>query len=119
WTAGAPANGFSPTGASWLPQPDSFALYAADVQVDDPSSTLELYRTALRLRRELRLGEGKLEWAELGPDVVAFRNGSLLVLTNLGAEPVALPEGAQVRLRSGSLDAGGRVPTDVTVWVEE
>ena len=117
WTAGAPANGFSPTGASWLPQPDSFALYAADVQVDDPSSTLELYRSALRLRRELRLGEGELEWADLGADVLAFRNSTLLVLTNLGADPVTLPDGARVLLRSGALDPAGRVPVDVTVWV--
>ncbi len=44
--------GFSPTGASWLPQPADFGALAADRQDGVAGSTLELYRTALRLRRE-------------------------------------------------------------------
>ena len=57
-----PPFGFSPAGVSWLPQPPSFAWYAVDRQHGVPDSTLELYRTMLRLRRELGLGGGELTW---------------------------------------------------------
>ncbi len=122
WEADAPAFGFSPTGRSWLPQPESFARYAADRQRGVPGSTLELYRSMLRLRRELGLGAGHLEWDDgFGPDALAFRttgaSGRVLVVANLGPDPVALPAGAVV-LATGDLD-GGRVPTDTTVWVVE
>ena len=49
--------------------------------------------------------------------VVEGAAGRVRVLANLGATPVALPDGAQVVLRSGELDELGRVPTDVTVWL--
>src|SRR3712207_8820162 len=42
----------------------------------DPASTLSLYRSALRLRRELPdLAGGSLTWRELGDDVLAFDRG--------------------------------------------
>lgn len=116
WTADAPAYGFNTTGASWLPQPAEWAELAHDVQVDDPASTLTLYRSLLAERRERGLGAGHLEWLdEYGDDVVAFRNGSLLVVANLGDGPVDLPAG-EVLIASGPLD-GDRLPTDTTVWI--
>ena len=82
-----------------------------------PGSTYELYRTALRLRREHGLGRGTLEWLSSGDEVLAFRNGELTVLTNFGAAPVPLPAGAEVLAASAPLDDDGAVPTDVTVWL--
>ncbi|MEV6299732.1 glycoside hydrolase family 13 protein [Actinoplanes sp. NPDC051861] len=116
WEADAPSYGFGPADASWLPQPAIWAEYALDRQVDVPGSTYELYRSALAARREHGLGAGALAWEGLGPEALAFRNGAVLVVTNFGAAPVALPPGARVLLSSEPLDAGGRVPTDVTVW---
>ena len=58
WEADAPSYGFGPTDASWLPQPAVWAEYALDRQRGVPGSTYELYRTALRLRREHGLGRG-------------------------------------------------------------
>ena len=121
WRAQAPAYGFSPTGATWLPQPASFARYAVDVQSGTPGSTLELYRSALRLRRNLGLGAGELTWVDgTADDVLAFRvagtGGEVLVVTNLGGTPV-LPPAGRLLLTSGELDDAGRMPTDVTVWI--
>ncbi|WP_425560117.1 glycoside hydrolase family 13 protein, partial [Kineococcus glutinatus] len=87
WRAGAPAFGFSPTGASWLPQPPAFGPLAADAQVGVEGSTFELYRAALRLRREHGLGRAALRWLPVerhGADVVALAVGGVSVLLNLG-----------------------------------
>ncbi|MGC5616431.1 glycoside hydrolase family 13 protein [Georgenia sp. Z1491] len=66
WEADAPAFGFSPSGASWLPQPEEFRALAADRQAGVAGSTLELYREALRLRRKLGLGRASLELVDAG-----------------------------------------------------
>ena len=116
WEADSPSYGFGPTDASWLPQPASWSEYALDRQRGVPGSTYELYRTALRLRAEHGLGLGTLTWEDAGDGVLAFRNGDVLVLTTFGAEPAALPAGAEVLVSSGPLDEDGRVPQDVTVW---
>ncbi|HEU5223863.1 MAG TPA: alpha-amylase family glycosyl hydrolase [Candidatus Lumbricidophila sp.] len=117
WVADAPSYGFGPTDASWLPQPAQWAVLARDIQSDDPTSTLSLYRTLLGLRRELALGAGTLEWVdEFGPEVLAFRNGQVLVIANLGTEPVALPAGT-VLVTSAALEARG-IPNDTTVWLQ-
>jgi alpha-glucosidase len=122
WQANAPSYGFGPTDRSWLPQPLTWADYALDRQRGVAGSTYEMYRTALRLRRELGLGDGELSWVNTGSpgDVLAFRNGSTVVVTNFGAEPVLLstvaPSGARVLHSSAGLD-DDRVQTDVTVWL--
>jgi alpha-glucosidase len=115
WVADAPSYGFGPGPASWLPQPSAWAGYALDRQRGVAGSTYELYRSALSHRRRLGLGGGSLTWADLGPDVLAFRNGATLVVANLGSSPVPLPEGAAVVVASSAVTDG--VPPDTTVWV--
>jgi alpha-glucosidase len=117
WTASGPAYGFSPTGGAWLPQPGEWARLARDVQADDPSSTLSLYRTLLMERRAHGLGAGTLTWLDgAGADVLAFRNGNVTVVANIGSKPIALPDG-NVIAASGPITAG-RLPVDTTVWLE-
>jgi alpha-glucosidase len=86
-------------------------------------TTLELYRTLLAIRRENGLGAGSLSLLPgYSEDVVALVNESaagtrVLVITNLGAEPVAVPGGALALASSGPLTPQGLVPTDTTVWL--
>jgi alpha-glucosidase len=117
WEADAPSYGFGPGDASWLPQPPTWAEYALDRQRGVPGSTWELYRSALALRREHGLGAGTLDWQPSAGEVLTFRNGDLLVVTNFGAAAVALPPGARLLLSSEPLD-DDRVPTDVTAWAQ-
>jgi alpha-glucosidase len=116
WEADAPSYGFGPSDASWLPQPATWSEYALDRQQGVPGSTWELYRSALATRKEHDLGNGTIAWQQAPDEVLAFHNGDVLVMTNFGDEPVALPDGAQVLIASEPLDADGRLPTDVTVW---
>lgn len=119
WEGDAPGFGFG-AADTWLPQPEVYGRYAVDQQRGVEGSTLELYRSVLRLRDRFGLGAGSLEWHDLGDDVVAFGNGAVRVVANLGAAPVALPAGAEVLVASGDLvevDGQPAVPTDVTAWL--
>ncbi|HMM93876.1 glycoside hydrolase family 13 protein [Phycicoccus sp.] len=123
WVRDAPSLGFGPGDHPWLPQPEAYAGLAVDQQDGVAGSTLELYRTLLRLRRSLGLGRGSFAWdGRTGGDVVAFRSapaedgGEVLVVTNTGAAPVALPAG-EVLVASGPLGADGTLPADTTVWL--
>ncbi|MEU7048195.1 glycoside hydrolase family 13 protein [Streptomyces eurythermus] len=116
WTTTGPSYGFGP-GAGWLPQPASFAGYAVQAQTGVEGSTLELYRTALRLRRKLLEGE-TLTWTPGAPaGVLDFTRSEVWrSVTNLGPEPVPLPPG-EVLLSSAELPGGGVLPPDTTVWL--
>jgi alpha-glucosidase len=113
WEAKGPAYGFNASGATWLPQPDAWAGLARDVQSGDPSSTLELYRTAIRLRGEHGLGSGSIEWLELGTGVLAFDNGGVRVIANISGAPVTID--GEVLAASGPV--ADTVPKDTTVWL--
>ena len=123
WEGDLPSCGFGPSGRTWLPQPASYASLAVDRQSGVPGSTLELYRALLAARRGHGLGAGSLSWLDgYPPQVVAFVNEPaagerVLVITNLGPNPVDVPEGAQILLSSGPLTPAGLVPADTTVWL--
>lgn len=120
WQAAAPGYGFSPTGATWLPQPEAFATLAADVQQGDATSTYEMVRNALRIRREWRLGSGSLAWVEGLPvdsvDLLVFTNRDVVVLVNLGSRTVALPPDLQVLVSSTGDDDVSHLGVDEAVW---
>ncbi len=124
WVADAPGFGFGPTGRTWLPQPEVYRDHAVDAQEGVPTSTLTLYRDLLAYRRKHRFGHGSLAWDEglNCATVIAFRNTSgdgertVLVVTNLGEQSIALPDG-DVLIASGPLTEDGSVPTDTTVWL--
>lgn len=115
WTTTGPSYGFGPGGA-WLPQPPGFASYAVEAQDGVEGSTLELYRTALRLRRKLLDGE-ELTWAaDAPPGVLRFdRCEGWRCVTNLSGTAVELPAG-EVLLSSAPLEDGMAGP-DTTVWL--
>ncbi|MFF7641855.1 alpha-amylase family glycosyl hydrolase [Streptomyces canus] len=115
WTRSGPSYGFG-AGGAWLPQAPWFAEYAVEAQDGVEGSTLELYRTALRLRRKLLQGE-ELTWADASPaDVLDFvRHEGWRCLTNLSDRAVPLPAG-EVLLTSSPLEDGLLGP-DTTAWL--
>ncbi|MFF2031870.1 glycoside hydrolase family 13 protein [Arthrobacter sp. NPDC058192] len=115
WAPAGTSFGFGDGGAH-LPQPAWFERYAVAAQDGVEGSTLELYRKALTLRRELQTSE-ELEWLDSGSaDVLHFtRPGNWQTVTNFGDAPVQLPAG-EVLVSSGPLD-GGLLPANTTVWL--
>ncbi|MEV7071922.1 glycoside hydrolase family 13 protein [Streptomyces sp. NPDC091972] len=115
WTRSGPSYGFG-AGGSWLPQPQWFAEYAVEAQDGVEGSTLELYRTALRLRRKLLQGE-ELTWTDPGPDGVLdfVRHEGWRCVANLSDAAVPLPPG-EVLMTSGPLEDGLLGP-DTTAWL--
>jgi alpha-glucosidase len=115
WTSEGSSFGFGDGGAH-LPQPAWFGDFAVSAEDGRSASTLELYREALRLRRELQTDE-ELQWVETGdPEVVHFvRPGGWHCITNFSGAPFALPAGT-VRVSSGPLEQG-LLPAACTVWL--
>ena len=79
------------SGAAWLPQPAGFAALSARGPGGAAGSTLELYRSALRLRRQAA-GEETFTWVSSDGPVLHFeRPGGWHCVTNFGSDPAPLP----------------------------
>ncbi|MEU6863630.1 glycoside hydrolase family 13 protein [Streptomyces sp. NPDC046876] len=119
WSGTEAPYGFG-DGGSWLPQPAEWAGLSVAAQTGDPGSTLELYRSALRIRRERAdLGAGDaVEWLPSPEGVLAFRRGSFVCTVNTTAEAVAMAAPGTVLLASAELEPGepGTLPADTAVW---
>ncbi|WNO74956.1 glycoside hydrolase family 13 protein [Streptomyces sp. AM8-1-1] len=116
WTAKGPSYGFG-EGGSWLPQPAEWGALSVAAQTGDPLSTLELYRSALALRRQLP--GGPMRWLP-GPDglLVLARNGLVCTL-NTTASTVELPTPGRLLISSDAMDQPGdtaRIPADSCAW---
>ncbi len=115
WEPTGPSLGFG-TGEPWLPQPASFAAMAASVQGDDPTSFLNLYRSAISIRSDRLTADDEIEMLDLDPSVVAFRRGGgMRCIVNMGPDPVLLPEGEV--LLSSSPVTDGELPGDTAAWL--
>jgi alpha-glucosidase len=119
WDQSSDSSGFSATGKSWLPQPESYGGLARSLQEKDASSTLSFYKQALALRKELALGEGSFVWVagHTGPDSLAYENSDVRVIYNFGKEPIDL--GSSEVLISSQPLIGGQLETNSCVWVRE
>ncbi|WP_446664381.1 glycoside hydrolase family 13 protein [Flexivirga sp. B27] len=121
WEKDSASYGFGPGEHTWLPQPESYGALAVDQQDDVPGSTLELYRTLLQTRRDLRLGEGSTTQLDLGPDIVGYdiaaADATVRVILNLGEADYELPSDATV-LVSSAPEIAGVLPTDAAVWLQ-
>ncbi|MFD8753019.1 glycoside hydrolase family 13 protein [Kitasatospora sp. NPDC059577] len=123
WSGTEAPYGFGPAagGPSWLPQPASWAELSVEAQTGDPTSTLELYRSALAVRRaQADLGAGTgVEWLDGPEGTLAFRRGSFVCTVNTTGEPVRIAAPGTLLLASTDLvvDGGETVlAPDSTGW---
>jgi alpha-glucosidase len=118
WSGDAPPFGFGPPGCTpWLPQPAGWRGHTVEAQADDRASMLELYRTALRIRRTHPgfAGEG-LRWLPSPPGTLVFERGaSLRCAVNVGGEPYRLPP-ARATLVTSEEIVDDLLPAGAAAW---
>ncbi|WP_350348527.1 glycoside hydrolase family 13 protein [Agromyces sp. G08B096] len=115
WRGQEPPFGFSPDGVrTWLSQPAAWATLTVAAQVEREQSTLNLYRWMLRHRADLP-ADG-FAWIDTGAaDVLAFRRGDTVCVTNFGSADQDLPDGLYVYLASAP-SRRGVIAANSTVW---
>ncbi|GGK80867.1 glycoside hydrolase family 13 protein [Mangrovihabitans endophyticus] len=120
WRGDEPPFGFSPpdSAAPWLPQPPEWKDRTAQAQTGDPNSMLELYRSAITLRRaEPGLHTDAMGWLDVGPKAIGYTRGpAFACIVNMSGAPLALPEFQTCLLASSPLD-GVLLPPDTAVWL--
>jgi alpha-glucosidase len=117
WEGDVPPFGFGPSEKSWLPIPAEWSSFTVSAELNDPDSTLSLYRMALRLRRQLpELHSSSFVWQQAPADCLAYRRGpNLVVALNAGDVAVPLPPG-EIVLASSDID-GDKLPANTAVWL--
>ncbi|MGW6917279.1 glycoside hydrolase family 13 protein [Kitasatospora sp. NPDC054939] len=104
WSGTEAPYGFGPNpgGPSWLPQPAEWAGLSVEAQTGDPTSTLELYRSALAVRREHRaLGAGtEVEWLDGPEGTLVFRRDGFVCTVNTTDRPVRIAAPGRLLLAS-------------------
>ena len=109
WSHAGVSAGFSSSSSTWLPIPNYYRDFAADLQRQDASSMLRLYQQALHLRRKHpALRRGKLSWLESSHGVLGYvvqtESEQFEVWVNFTDSPIAMPAG-RVMLASLTADS--------------
>ena len=113
WKRVGSSFGFGP-GGSHLPQPAWYSEYSVEAQEGDPASTLNMYRSAMSLRKNLYQSDS-LEWLDLGDNVIGLKRDNWISVTNFGEADVELPAG-ELLLSSAEL-VDGKLPGSSTAWL--
>lgn len=125
WKSGEPNAGFS-SAKPWLPVDAAHQALALDTQADDPSSSLNLTRRLVKLRRAtpaLRLGE--IEFLHDEAPVLAFirrhEAEEIRCVFNLSDSQTEMPD--QLRAQPAALvascnleGASGKIPNTLAPW---
>ncbi|MEU6998273.1 glycoside hydrolase family 13 protein [Nonomuraea sp. NPDC046570] len=110
WTSQGPSYGWR---HPWLPMPATWGELSVEAERDDPESTLELYRQALRLRRTLT---GELRWHDSPDGTLVFSRDGFVCTVNLTGAPVRSPIEGEPLLASAPVENGLLAPDSTTWW---
>lgn len=118
WVKDQPAYGFNDSGKSWLPQPQVFGELAVDQQLGQEGSTLEMYKTALKLRKDLNLGKGLAVELIHSPHegVLALSSGEIKVYVNTSDQDYELPAGEVIF--ASTKEAEAKLAANSTIWLK-
>ncbi len=116
WTKSGSSYGFGDGGAH-LPQPSHWGNLSVEAQDGVAGSTLETFRAALKLRRELQSDE-EIEWiTTTDSEVLHFaRPNGWHSITNFNGLPYPMPAG-KVLISSRPL-VDGKIGPRTTVWLK-
>ena len=111
WSGDKAPFGFT-TGKPWLPLQDSWREFTVESEDRDPESSLNLYRKALKLRKELFVGSGELVWTHKD-GMLGYKRGDIEVLINISGK--AQPISGKVLLASHPVTT--ELPHAAAVWL--
>lgn len=116
WTADGASFGFGENDG-WLPQPEVFGPLSAEAQTGVAGSTLELYRSALAIRKDHFISDNDIEWLDSPDGVIGLRRGSgAECWLNVSGDPLMIDQTRTVLLCSGEL-VDGALPVNTAVWL--
>jgi alpha-glucosidase len=121
WSGSEPPFGFGPPGSRpWLSQPAQWSELSVEAESRDASSTLSLYRAAIRLRREHPgFDSGSFRWLpSLAGTLLFGRGGGLACAVNLSDDPMPLPPGSQFLLSNAPVIGSDSLGPDSAAWLE-
>jgi alpha-glucosidase len=126
WSGETAPFGFT-TGDPWLPLTDAWKELTVEKQSADPKSTLNLFRTALKLRADHLVNQGPITWLEspehgLKSDaLLAVRRGNVSAYMNLSDSAIEVEiTGKLLIVSAGTVDGrDGKItiPAVSTIWV--
>jgi alpha-glucosidase len=126
WSGETAPFGFT-TGEPWLPLADKWKALTIEKQSVDPKSTLNLYRSALKLRSDQLTDQGSITWLQStehgskSDSLLAFRRGNVSIYMNLSDSAVEVEiTGKLLIVSTGIVDSrDGKVtiPPISTIWV--
>lgn len=126
WSGDSAPFGFT-TGTPWLPLTDKWQGLTVEKQSADPKSTLNLFRTALKLRADHFVSQGSITWLESpehgsrNPSLLGFRRGNLSIYMNLSDSPIEIAITGKLLIMSAGIvdgrDGKMTIPAVSTIWV--
>jgi len=111
WSGESAPFGFT-TGKPWLPLQDSWRKFTVESELKDPHSSLNLYRSALQIRKREFLSSGDITWSNTD-GILSFKRGQVEVLMNTTDKPYPIDK--EVLLASHPIS--GAVPAKATAWL--
>ncbi|MEY4101010.1 MAG: hypothetical protein RLZZ567_252 [Actinomycetota bacterium] len=111
WSGDAAPFGFT-SGKPWLPLQNQWKEFTVEHELADPSSSLNLYKRALQLRKEYFVGSGELTWTST-KDLLSYKRGNIEVLINISDKE--LPFSGKVLLASQPVT--DVLPPATAIWL--
>ncbi len=89
WSGDKAPFGFT-TGKPWLPLQDSWKEFTVESELSDPESSLNLYRQAIKIRKEMIVGSGEITWTNTD-GLLSYKRGNIEVIVNISdsAKPIS------------------------------
>lgn len=123
WNGDTTPFGFS-TASPWLPIPQEWRTKTIQRQLEDPHSSLHMYRKALALRNDLFNGQEVFTWTITpnGSGLISFTRGPIEVVLNTSDEPVMVKRTGRVLIGSDGTSKFGdgevEIAAHACIWLD-
>ena len=110
WSGTTSPFGFT-TGRPWLPVSQSWESFTVERQSKEPTSSLNLYRSALRIRKKI-MGSDEIQWQQKD-SVLSFTRNGIQVVLNTSNQPIKIDG----RVLIASEEISGELPPKCAAWI--